>query len=95
MDDTTEANISITMHIQNALIRNDPFGLPHFCSHRHLDSELLDVDVQPRYVRVMVKSKVFQVRLEEEVSPDKSTAQRSQVTGHLLITLPKVFDGSQ
>ncbi|XP_060099092.1 dynein axonemal assembly factor 11 [Heteronotia binoei] len=57
--------------------------------YRHLDTSLLDVDVQPSYVRVMVKSKPFQLVLPAEVKPDSSTAKRSQTTGHLLITLPK------
>ena len=38
----------------------------------------------------MVKEKALQLVLREEVSPDASTAQRSQVTGHLVVTMPKV-----
>uniref|UniRef100_A0A3B1IVU2 Leucine-rich repeat-containing protein 6 n=1 Tax=Astyanax mexicanus TaxID=7994 RepID=A0A3B1IVU2_ASTMX len=57
--------------------------------YRHLDTSLLDVDVQPTYVRVSVKGKVFQLVLDAEVKPDSSTAQRSQTTGHLLLTMPK------
>ncbi|KAK1790036.1 hypothetical protein P4O66_002348 [Electrophorus voltai] len=33
---------------------------------------------------------VFQLVLPDEVKPDSSTAQRSQTTGHLLLTMPKV-----
>ena len=33
--------------------------------------------------------KVFQLCLDEEVNTDKSTAQRSTTTGHLIITMPK------
>ncbi|XP_053507266.1 dynein axonemal assembly factor 11-like isoform X3 [Ictalurus furcatus] len=61
--------------------------------YRHLDTSLLDVDVQTTYVRVTVKGKflqVFQLVLPAEVKPDSSTAQRSQTTGHLLITMLKV-----
>uniref|UniRef100_A0A9J8CH89 Leucine-rich repeat-containing protein 6 n=1 Tax=Cyprinus carpio carpio TaxID=630221 RepID=A0A9J8CH89_CYPCA len=54
----------------------------------HMDTSLLDVDVQPTYVRVTVKGKVFQLVLPAEVKPDSSTAQRSQTTGHLLLILP-------
>jgi len=52
---------------------------------------LIDADVQPTYVRVNVKGKVFQLVLPEEVKPDSSYAQRSQVTGHLMVTMPKVL----
>ncbi|XP_067218126.1 dynein axonemal assembly factor 11 isoform X1 [Chanodichthys erythropterus] len=55
---------------------------------KHMDTSLLDVDVQPTYVRVTVKGKVFQLVLPAEVKPDNSTAQRSQTTGHLLLILP-------
>ncbi|XP_051879952.1 LOW QUALITY PROTEIN: dynein axonemal assembly factor 11-like [Pristis pectinata] len=57
--------------------------------YRYLDTSLLDVDVQPTYVCVMVKGKVFQLVLQEEVKPDSSSAKRSQTTGHLLVTMPK------
>ncbi|XP_076838258.1 dynein axonemal assembly factor 11 isoform X2 [Brachyhypopomus gauderio] len=57
--------------------------------YRHLDTSLLDLDVQPSYVRVTVKGKVFQLVLPDEVKPDSSSAQRSQTTGHLLVTMPK------
>ncbi|XP_042312483.1 dynein axonemal assembly factor 11-like [Sceloporus undulatus] len=57
--------------------------------YRHLDTSLLDVDVQPGYVRVMVKGKPFQLVLPGEVKPDSSIARRSQTTGHLVISLPK------
>ena len=32
----------------------------------------------------------MQLSLQEEINPDSSTAKRSQVTGHLVITMPKV-----
>uniref|UniRef100_A0A8C0AVT3 Leucine-rich repeat-containing protein 6 n=1 Tax=Buteo japonicus TaxID=224669 RepID=A0A8C0AVT3_9AVES len=56
---------------------------------RHLDTSLLDVDVQPTYIRVLVKGKPFQFVLPEEVKPDSSSAKRSQTTGHLVVTMPK------
>lgn len=61
-----------------------------FFPSRHLDTSLIDVDVQPTYVRVTVKGKVFQLALSEEVNPDSSSAKRSQTTGHLIISMPKV-----
>ncbi|KAL5016591.1 hypothetical protein ScPMuIL_006180 [Solemya velum] len=57
--------------------------------YRHVDTALVDVDVQTRYVRMVIKGKVFQLALDEEVQPDSSTAKRSQTTGHLLVTMPK------
>ncbi|XP_075776235.1 dynein axonemal assembly factor 11 isoform X4 [Pelodiscus sinensis] len=57
--------------------------------YRYLDSSLIDVDVQPTYIRVMVKGKPFQLVLPAEVKPDSSSAKRSQTTGHLVISMPK------
>uniref|UniRef100_A0A3B5MRK2 Leucine-rich repeat-containing protein 6 n=1 Tax=Xiphophorus couchianus TaxID=32473 RepID=A0A3B5MRK2_9TELE len=59
-------------------------------SLRHMDTSLMDVDVQPTYARVSVKGKMFQVVLPAEVKPDSSTARRSQTTGHLVLTMPRV-----
>ncbi|NXX14928.1 TILB protein, partial [Podargus strigoides] len=58
--------------------------------YRHLDTSLLDVDVQPTYIRVLVKGKPFQLVLPEEVKPDSSSAKRSETTGHLVVSMPKV-----
>ncbi|ERE63007.1 putative protein TILB like protein [Cricetulus griseus] len=57
--------------------------------YRYMDTSLIEVDVQPTYVRVMVKGKPFQLALSAEVQPDSSSAKRSQTTGHLLISMPK------
>ncbi|XP_071348124.1 dynein axonemal assembly factor 11 isoform X2 [Trachinotus anak] len=57
--------------------------------YRHMDTSLIDVDVQPTYARVTVKGKIFQMVLPAEVKPDSSTAQRSQTTGHLVLTMPR------
>ncbi|XP_074840916.1 dynein axonemal assembly factor 11 [Carettochelys insculpta] len=57
--------------------------------YRHLDSSLIDVDVQPTYLHVTVKGKSFQLVLPAEVKPDSSSAKRSQTTGHLVISMPK------
>ncbi|XP_004837986.1 protein tilB homolog isoform X6 [Heterocephalus glaber] len=58
--------------------------------YRYMDTSLIEVDVQPMYVRVMVKGKPFQLVLPAEVKPDSSSAKRSQTTGHLVISMPKV-----
>lgn len=60
--------------------------------YRHLDTSLVDLDVQPTYVRVLVKNKPFQLVLPGEVKPDSSTAKRSQTTGHLVVTMPKASE---
>uniref|UniRef100_A0A1B6BZ90 Dynein axonemal assembly factor 11-like CS domain-containing protein n=1 Tax=Clastoptera arizonana TaxID=38151 RepID=A0A1B6BZ90_9HEMI len=60
--------------------------------YKFLDTQLLEVDVQPMYVKVIVKGKVFQITLREEVNTEQSTAKRSQTTGHLVITMPKVIN---
>ncbi|CAD5123199.1 DgyrCDS11561 [Dimorphilus gyrociliatus] len=57
---------------------------------KYMDTSLCDVDVQPNYVKVTLKGRVLQLVLTEEVKPDSSSAKRSQTTGHLLITMPKV-----
>lgn len=57
---------------------------------RYLDTSLIDVDVQPKFVRVTVKQKTFQLALNDEIRMDASTSKRSQTTGHLLITMPKL-----
>lgn len=57
---------------------------------RFLDTSLIDVDVQPNYVRVSIKGKIFQMALNDEVCTDESTSKRSQTTGRLLIVMPKL-----
>ena len=56
---------------------------------RHLDTNLIEVDLQPIYVRITVKGKVFQIVFSEEILVDKSTARRSQTTGHLVLDMPR------
>ncbi|CAE7626808.1 LRRC6 [Symbiodinium sp. KB8] len=57
---------------------------------RFLDSSLVDVDVHPLYVSVVVKNKLFRLHWPEEVRPDAGSARRSTTTGALVITVPKV-----
>ncbi|UJR37501.1 hypothetical protein I4U23_030204 [Adineta vaga] len=57
---------------------------------RHMDTSLVDVDVQPTYVRITIKEKILQLVLSEEVNTTRSTAERSKTTGHLVIKMPKV-----
>lgn len=55
-----------------------------------MDTSLIEVDLQPNYIRVMVKGKVFQLALKEEVKIDDSTSRRSMTSGVLSITMPKL-----
>jgi len=56
---------------------------------RFMDTNSLNVDLQPTYVRVEVKGKVTQIRLDEDVLVERSTIQRSTTTGWLSITMPR------
>ena len=58
---------------------------------KFLDTQLIDVDAQPKYVRVKIKGKSFQVVFRSEVKPDDGKCERSQLTGEMKITLPKLF----
>ncbi|CAK8689130.1 unnamed protein product [Clavelina lepadiformis] len=58
--------------------------------YKYMDTSLIDADVQPWYVRVTMKGSVLQLVLFEEVKPDSCIAQRSQITGHLIVTMPKL-----
>lgn len=58
--------------------------------YRHLDTSFLDVDVQPKYVRVTIKQKILQLTLSCEVLTERSSVQRSQITGHLTVTMPRL-----
>ena len=40
---------------------------------------------------MQVKGKLFQLRFLEEVICDRSVAKRSQTTGHMIITMPKLY----
>lgn len=57
---------------------------------KHLDSSLIDVDVHPNYVSIVIKSKVLRLRLPAEVKVSDSKCQRSKVTGSLMVIMPKV-----
>lgn len=57
---------------------------------RFLDSSLIDVDVHPLYVSVLVKTKAFRILWPEEVRSSDGTCQRSTTTGELAITVPRV-----
>ena len=56
---------------------------------KFMDTSSLNVDVQPTYVRVVVKDKVTQLHWPDEVLTDGAKVQRSQTTGWLMITCNK------
>ena len=55
-----------------------------------MDPSKYEIDVEPNYVRVTVREKVFQLRLESEVRCDATRAERSPATGKLTVTMPRV-----
>lgn len=57
---------------------------------KYLETESLNVDVNPGYIRCVVKDKVTQLKLPAEVAPDRSKVQRSKTTGCLRIEMPVV-----
>ncbi|CAL8121864.1 unnamed protein product [Orchesella dallaii] len=85
-----EAKVSFSLHDEcerSQLVLD--LAVPKF-----MCTTLIHADVQPFYVKVTMKGKIFQLVLPEEVKPDSSFAQRSQATGHLIVTMPKVYDTS-
>lgn len=61
-----------------------------FACYRFLDTSAINLDVQPNYVRITIKGKIFQLALPVEVSPDSGKAERIKTTGKLRVTMPKV-----
>ncbi|EFX68522.1 hypothetical protein DAPPUDRAFT_330020 [Daphnia pulex] len=59
---------------------------------KYMDTSLIDVDVQPTFVRVIIKGKLLQLVLSTEVQSDRSVAQRSLASGDLVVTMPMVKD---
>ena len=63
---------------------------------RFMDTNSLNVEVQPTFVRVDVKGKITQIRFDEEIMVERSQIQRSLTTGWLSITMPRAnFDQLQ
>jgi len=56
---------------------------------KFMDTSLVDVDLQPTFVRCDVKGKITQLKFPDEILVEKSTVQRSLCTGKLSITCPK------
>ena len=56
---------------------------------RNMNTSLIDADVQPHYVSVVVKGKTIRLELPAECNPDAGVCERSKMTGALKFTLPK------
>lgn len=56
---------------------------------KFLDTKDIDVNLYERFVSVRVKTKLTQMRTFEEIIPDASKVQRSEITGELVITMRK------
>ncbi len=57
---------------------------------KYLSTSLVDVDIHPTYVSVVIKSKILRVILPVEVISDKAVARRSASSGYLELVMPKV-----
>lgn len=67
----------------------DSFELELFIP-KFLDTELLSVDVETNFIRVLIKQQIFQLALQEDIRINESSSKRSQITGHLVIRMPKL-----
>ncbi|XP_011638328.1 protein tilB homolog [Pogonomyrmex barbatus] len=70
---------------------DDPnFVVLEVAVYRHLDTSYIDVDVNPTYVRVIIKGKILQLTLPCEVSIERSNVQRNTTTGSLVVTMARL-----
>lgn len=60
---------------------------------KHLSTSLIDVDIHPTYVSIIVKSKILRVLLPVEVKSDQSAAKRIASCGNLELIMPKTNPG--
>ena len=47
----------------------------------YLDSSLIDVDIHPMYISIVIKGKLLRLRLPSEIKVTESKCQRSKLTG--------------
>ena len=62
---------------------------------RFLDTSLIDADVHPSFVSVVVRNKTFRILWPEEVESSRSSCQRSATTGELCVRAPKARQPSE
>lgn len=55
---------------------------------KFLQTTEINVDLNPQYIRVVVKDKVTQLKFSYEIIVEKSVIQRSTTTGHLVVKCP-------
>lgn len=55
---------------------------------KHMQTTQIQVDLNPQYIRVVVKDKVTQMKFAYEIIVEKSIIQRSLTTGHLVVKCP-------
>jgi len=58
-------------------------------TYKNLDTELIQVDLQPTHVKITINGKILQLVFFDEIIVEQSKSQRSQVTGYLTITMRK------
>jgi len=56
---------------------------------KYLSTSLIDVDIHPTYVSIVIKSKILRVILPVEVLSSQAVARRSQASGYLELVMPK------
>ncbi|KAF0714351.1 hypothetical protein As57867_003895, partial [Aphanomyces stellatus] len=61
---------------------------------KYLDSSLINVDVHPTYVSILIKNKLLRLRFPEEVHCGNGKALRSKTTGALQLSVEKVDPAS-
>ena len=66
--------------------------IDNFFTVRYLETSLISYDMHPNYVTISIKGKIFQMKLPEEIQVEKSSVQRSQVSGLLTIRMPKLIN---
>jgi protein TilB len=55
---------------------------------KYLQTQQIEVDLNPQYVRCVIKNKVTQIKFGYEIITEKSLIQRSTTTGDLIIKCP-------
>lgn len=55
---------------------------------RYISTSLIEIDLQPQYVRMTIKGKILQLVFPVDVASDRAKVQRSQTTGQLKIQIP-------
>jgi protein TilB len=91
-----ELEVALSKHLDTSLVQ---VGLCSFViapaaqkqSSSMLNNVVVDVqvDLQPRWARMLIKGKLLQLRLPCDIRLDLASAQRAKITGHLLLRMPK------